>query len=284
MLSINKKFINMIFLLCTAHINSPIAAETTELDCIVKPEMYVELSSPVDGVLESVLVETSDVIQKGQVLAKLEASVETAQVNLYRQEASDSNLIESKKLEAEFSKRNLARFSQLYKKQLESQADNDKANTEANLTQLALNIALNDQKAAALKLKLAIAQLEQKSIKSPIAGIVLELYAMPGETVKDRPIMKLAKINPLRVELVAPAALFGKITQGMSAEIEPEKPATHTYPAIVTIVDKLIDPASGNFSVRLALPNPSDKLIGGVNCIARFNFSSELPGTMKALP
>ena len=96
--------------------------------------------------------------------------------------------------------------------------------------------------------------------------------------------MKLAKINPLRVELVAPAALFGKITQGMSAEIEPEKPATHTYPAIVTIVDKLIDPASGNFSVRLALPNPSDKLIGGVNCIARFNFSSELPGTMKALP
>lgn len=243
---------------------------------MVKPEMYVELSSPVDGVLESVLVETSDLVHKGQVLAKLEASVETAQVNLSMQEATVIDIIESKKVESEFSKRNKDRFNQLYKKEVGSLADNDKVNTEANLARIALNNAINDKKTAELKLKLAIARLEQKFIKSPISGIVVERYAMPGETVEDRPIMKLAQIDPLRVELVAPAALFGQITKGMSAEIHPEKPANQIYQATVTIVDKLIDPASGSFTVRLALPNPNDKLIGGVNCIAKFNFPSEL--------
>lgn len=273
----NHKLITTICILCSSYLTPLQAAEMTELDCMVKPEMYVELSSPVDGVLESVLVETSDLVQKGQVLAKLEASVETAQVNLSKQEASVIDTIEGKKVESEFSKRNKDRFDQLYEKHVGSLAENDKANTEANLTRLALSKAINDKKTAELKLKLATAQLEQKSIKSPITGIVIERYAMPGETVKNRPIMKLAQIDPLRVELVAPAALFGQITKGMSAEIHPEKPANQTYQATVTIVDKLIDPASGSFTVRLALPNPDDKLIGGVNCIARFNFPSALP-------
>jgi RND family efflux transporter MFP subunit len=275
--SMNPKLITIMFILGSGYVAALQAAETTELDCMVKPEMYVELSSPVDGVLESVLVETSDSVQKGQVLAKLESSVETAQVNLSKQEASVIDVIEGKKIESEFSKRNKDRFDQLYKKQAGSWADDDKANTEANLTRLALNKAISDKKIAELKFKLATAQLEQKSIKSPITGIVIERYAMPGETVENRPIMKLAQIDPLRVELVAPAALFGQISKGMSAEIHPEKPANQTYQATVTTVDKLIDPASGSFTVRLALPNPNDKLVGGVNCVAKFNFPSELP-------
>ncbi|MGZ8927746.1 MAG: efflux RND transporter periplasmic adaptor subunit [Methylobacter sp.] len=274
--SMNPKLITIMFILGSGYVAALQAAETTELDCMVKPEMYVELSSPVDGVLESVLVETSDSVQKGQVLAKLESSVETAQVNLSKQEASVIDVIEGKRIESEFSKRNKDRFDQLYKKQAGSWADDDKANTEANLTRLALNKAISDKKIAELKFKLATAQLEQKSIKSPITGIVIERYAMPGETVENRPIMKLAQIDPLRVELVAPAALFGQISKGMSAEIHPEKPANQTYQATVTTVDKLIDPASGSFTVRLALPNPNDKLVGGVNCVAKFNFPSEL--------
>jgi RND family efflux transporter MFP subunit len=284
MFTINNRLIKTVFILYSSYIAPLLAAETTELDCMVKPEMYVELSSPVDGVLESVLVETSDLVQKGQVLAKLESSIETAQVNLTRQEATVSDVIQSKKIESEYSKRNHERFDQMYTKKLGSLADEDKSHTEAEMTRIALNKAINDKKTAELKHKLAEAQLEQKSIKSPITGIVIERYAMPGETVKDRPIMKLAQINPLRVELVAPAALFGQITKGMSAEIQPEKPANQTYQATVTIVDKLIDPASGSFTVRLALPNPDDKLIGGVNCIARFNFPSGPPAQVQKQP
>ena len=37
------------------------STQAAQLDCLVKPEMYVELSSPVDSVLETILVDTGDV-------------------------------------------------------------------------------------------------------------------------------------------------------------------------------------------------------------------------------
>ena len=42
------------------------------------------------------------------------------------------------------------------------------------------------------------------------------------------------------------------------------------YSAKVTVVDKLVDAASGTFGVRLELPNPGNQLPAGLKC--RINF------------
>jgi multidrug efflux pump subunit AcrA (membrane-fusion protein) len=110
---------------------------------------------------------------------------------------------------------------------------------------------------------------------------VIDSYAKVGESVADRTIMKLAQIDPLRVELIAPTEYFGLIEKDMQVEIFPERPADKTFKATVTVVDQLIDPASGSFTVRMALPNPGDELVGGVNCIARFNFEAPAAATQN---
>jgi multidrug efflux pump subunit AcrA (membrane-fusion protein) len=89
--------------------------------------------------------------------------------------------------------------------------------------------------------------------------------------------MKLAKVNPLKVELIAPTEYFGLIQKGMEVEIYPEQPANQVFTATVSVVDQLIDPASGSFTVRMALPNPGDELVAGVNCMASFNFKAPVP-------
>ena len=72
----------------------------------------------------------------------------------------------------------------------------------------------------------------------------------------------------------------------MQAEIYPEQPANKMFRATVSIVDKLIDPASGSFTVRMLLPNPDDRLVGGVNCLARFDLDTPVknPDLYSALP
>jgi len=75
--------------------------------------------------------ETSDLVQKGQVLAKLEASVEAAQSKTGEAGSISYDIIESKKIESEFSKRNKERSANL-SKTVGSLAEDDKANTEAN--------------------------------------------------------------------------------------------------------------------------------------------------------
>jgi len=203
------------------------AAENAELDCLIRPEMYIDLSSPVDSTLKEMLVKTGDAIKKDQPLVQLESSIEK-----------------------------------------------DKAETEVALAGIELSKAREKKQLAQLSLEQAQAELALRTIKSPIDGIVIDTYARVGESVADRTIMKLAQIDPLRVELIAPAEYFGLIKQGMKAKIYPERPANKTFQATVTVVDQLIDPASGSFTVRMAVPNPGDKLVGGVNCIARFDFKA----------
>jgi RND family efflux transporter MFP subunit len=256
----------------------PSHAGAAELDCLVKPEMYVEVSSPVVSVLEEILVETGDVVRKGQPLAKLEASVEKARVKMAQLQVDHVSDIENRKVQLQYKKLNHERMQELRLKKSVPQFEADKAKTEYALAELELAKAREIRIMARANLEMEKSQLALRTIRSPIDGIVVDRYAMVGESVEARSILKLAKVNPLKVELIAPTEYFGLISKGMVAEIYPERPANRIFKATVTVVDKLIDPASGSFTVRMSLPNPNDILVGGVNCIARFAFKAPAPG------
>jgi len=249
-------------------------APAAELDCLVKPQMYIEVSSPVISVLEEILVETGDVVTKGQPLARLEASVERARVKMAELQVAHISDIENRKIQVQFKKLNHERMQELREKNSVPQFEADKAKTEYALALLELSKAREIQIMARANLEMERSQLELRTIRSPIDGIVVDRYAMVGESVEGRSIMKLAQVNPLKVEMIAPTEFFGRIHAGMHAEIYPEKPANEMFRATVSIVDKLIDPASGSFTVRMTLPNPDDRLVGGVNCLARFNLDT----------
>ncbi len=101
-----------------------------------------------------------------------------------------------------------------------------------------------------------------------------EVEQHPGELAQTgegaRPILKMAQVHPLRVEVVLPVALYNQVRAGAAAEIEAEAPTKGRYKASVQIVDKVVDSASGTFGVRLELPNPSGSTLAGVKCKVRF--------------
>ncbi len=260
----------------------------TDLDCMVKPEMYVNLASPVDGVLADVLVNKSDTVVKGQALARLNSDIELANVKVAEQEAHLDNLINGKELRYKYAQRRLQRIGDLYKAKASSNQNYDDAVIEADLAKNDLREAKLERERNRLRLKLAEAQLEQKIIRSPIDGIVVERFLTPGESVENRPIMQLAKIDPLQVEVLAPAGLFGKIVRDLDVTVKPDFPVGSEYPASVRVVDRIIDAASGTFTILLELPNPDAYLVGGTRCTARFpvvsEFSMALSGSENDLP
>jgi multidrug efflux pump subunit AcrA (membrane-fusion protein) len=91
----------------------------------------------------------------------------------------------------------------------------------------------------------------------------------PGEfgaiSFKD-PIMKLAEIDPLHVEAILPAGMYGKVKRGQRAVVTPEATIGGRYETRVTIVDPVIDAASGTLGVRLELPNKKGTIPAGVRC------------------
>jgi multidrug efflux pump subunit AcrA (membrane-fusion protein) len=57
----------------------------------------------------------------------------------------------------------------------------------------------------------------------------------------------------------------------MQGVVTPEAPLNGTsYNARVSVVDRVVDAASGTLGVRLELPNPGYRLPAGLKCKVRF--------------
>jgi RND family efflux transporter MFP subunit len=212
-------------------------------ECLVEPYLQVSIGSVVFGILDEVRVDRGDFVKQGQVLATLKSEVEQAHLELV-------------KARAEFAARQVERNEELYLKQMISSHERDELETNVQLLQLELR-ELEER-------------LKQRTIKSPIDGVVLRREGAPGEYVDDEPILELAQIDPLRIEVALPAALYGKVRVGMTATVEWEIPLGLKRQAKVTVVDPVIDAASGTIGVRLELPNPDHALPAGTQCRVEF--------------
>ena len=214
-------------------------------ECLVEPSKTVNVGSSVDGVLEQVAVDRGDLVRKGQVVAKLQSGVEAAAVKL-----SEARV--------EFGRRRMERNEALYQKQLISAQERDELVTEVKLREE--------------ELKREQETLKLRTILSPFDGVVVERRLAPGEFIRtDKSVvLRLAQINPLHVEVVAPARLFGTVRVGMSGRVSLAPFLPGTYTARVAVVDKLIDAASGTLGVRLHLPNPDNKIPAGIKCSVVF--------------
>jgi len=252
------------------------AAELQELDGIIEPHATVNLSFPVEGVVEIIHADRSDPVQAGQEVARLESTVEQAAVYQARAQARRNGEVMSKQASLKFARSKLARIKELFASKAISSLEKEEADTQVALARMEVKQAEEAKEVAAQNLKRTEAVLERRRIKSPISGVVVERFASPGEFVKENPVLKIAQLDPLRVEVIAPASMFGKVKANMAAEVLPESPVTGNFAARVTVVDQIIDAASGTFGVRLELPNPDLKLPGGLRCRVRL-----LPGTEK---
>lgn len=239
-------------------------------ECVLQPHEVVDISSAVDGVLESLGVERGDVVSAGQAIAQLDAEVEKATVETARARASMKGEIQSRQAGYDYGKRKKARMDELYAKKVVPFDAKDQAETDAELAAMRLRQARENKRLAELDLQRALAILKLHTVHSPINGVVVERFKSPGESVRDDPIVRLAQLDPLDVEVSVPAEQFGSIRAGMRADVTPEYPGDTSYPAVVRIVDKVIDARSGTFGVRLELPNPANELPGGLKCQIRF--------------
>ena len=212
------------------------------LGCMLEPSEKVQVSSPVTGVLDKVLVKRGDSIKKGDRLFQLNAGVEREGVKLAT-------------VRAEFAQRKSQRNQELYDQDILTAHERDEIETE-------LLIANSE-------LRLKQQELNLRKVYSPINGVVVNRFNNKGEYVNIDPIMSLATLDPLHVDLLLPSSYFGEISVKQELLIKPASDMIDARMAKVIIVDPLIDPASGTFRVQLRMSNPKNKIPAGLRCSAQ---------------
>jgi RND family efflux transporter MFP subunit len=249
-------------------------AQGSEYDCMIEARQNVEIRSPVEAVIESVKVRRGDLVNKGQVLVTLESGPERAALALAQSRARMQGEIKSAEARVGIAEKKTRRAEELHKQNFTSAHARDEARAELELAVEELRRARDNQRLSELEAARAAEVLALRTIRSPLEGVVVEVLLKPGEfgaiSFKD-PILKLAEIHPLHVEVVLPVSAYGQVRAGQRATVRPEAPVGGEYPTTVKLVDRVVDAASGTFGVRLELPNRQHKLPAGVRCRVQFH-------------
>jgi len=248
----------------------PPEPDPNELDCLIEPREKVVLAAPVIGVVASVLVDRGDLVEPGQLLATLEASVERATVEAARARATATADVEGSEARLVLETRRRDRSQKLLEEGIASDNALDEAESAWVLAKLERDRAREQHEIAKLDLARAEAALGVHSLKSPVRGVVVRRILAPGEYADPPQVLELAQIDPLYVEIFAPVRLLGRIKLGERASVLPEEPVGGNHEARVIVVDPVVDAASGTFGVRLELPNPEHAIPAGLKCRVRF--------------
>lgn len=231
-------------------ISSVFAADNSQMnvaeemfDCLVEPYEQISISSEASGVIEKYFIERGDFVKRGQKLIALQSGIEAAAVAVA-------------KAKVDFGERKVQRNKELLEKELISEEEKDELETENRI--------------AALELKEMEEKLNMRTIYSPIRGVIVERHNSAGEYVSSEPVLTIAQINPLNIEVIVPVEKYGSIKKGMQAEVFPAIPSGTKVKGRVVIVDSVIDAASGTFGVRVKVKNRKHKLAAGVKCQIRF--------------
>lgn len=234
--------------------------------CLIGPERTADIGSPVTGVVAAIRVERGDSVRKGQVVALLEQDIERA--NWQAAQVRSALDAELRSAEASFAlaRERHERMASLSDSGAVAAISIEQARAEQDVALQRVEQARGQQRVALQELGVAKAQLAQRTLKAPFDGVIVERLAHEGERVEDRPLLRLAQMDPLRVELVMPAARWGSVQRGEPLAIVPELPGATPLTATVTHIDRMLDAASNTFRVRLTLPNPDHRVPAGARC------------------
>jgi len=193
------------------------------------------------GLVTAVLVDAGQSVAKGQVLARIDSSVQAQQV------ASMAASIRSARADAALAQSNLDRAAKLVDKGFISRADIDtKTATRDGMT---AKVGVAQAQLAEMQARMA-----RLSVRAPAAGLVLSRNVETGQIVGagSNSLFRIAEGGVLEMRALVAEQDLAALRVGMPATVRPVGSATE-YRGTIWLIDPVIDAASRQGIARIAL-------------------------------
>ncbi len=190
--------------------------------CTSRPSAVRELAFSQRGTIAETSLRIGDTVKVGQELARMEDSVQRAQVRLAELAASDTSPVDQAQSTLSFREEELRLVAQANSASAAgSPADLREARYRRDAAVIELAAAKHKAKSDALMLVREQARLDEMRILSPINGTVVLVNKHGGEgATEGMPVVTLVSIDPLWVDVSVPTRSASSLAVGETAVVE----------------------------------------------------------------
>jgi len=198
----------------------------------------VTLGAEVTGMVREILFDSGESVKKGQVLVRLDTSIEQAQ-------------LESALADEALAKLTLDRQRKLRENGVNAAAELDAAEARAKQTA-----------AAVASLRATIAK---KTIRAPFDGRVAIRQVELGQIVSSgTPIASLHSVTPIYAEFSLPQQALAEVKVGQKVQMHVDIFPGSTWEGKVSVINPEVDVATRNVRIRATFDNPDGRLTPGM--------------------
>jgi RND family efflux transporter MFP subunit len=231
--------------------------EIAVLSGSLEPCYQVDVSPRRAGRLAGVEVEAGQRVMPGDVLAVMEhddlllqeqqslASLAASRGSFKRAQAQRD------KVQADYE-----RIKRLYEERAATQQELKNVQNQLEEANIQLEIAKAQLDQAEANYELLQLQLRQAVIEAPVAGVVMELNAVPGSQVgANAPLAAIAGIDPIEVVFFIPERDIGRVAVDQELTVYVDAFPDRAFPGAVARLGAAIEPRTRTLQVRGRIPN-----------------------------
>jgi RND family efflux transporter MFP subunit len=229
------------------------------------------VASEITGKVVEVLVDEGNVVQAGDLLARLDSTLTESDLNLAKSRAVASeaaaNAIAADLRDAE---RILARIQALQQKNFATEADLTKADARVAVLRAQQAQAQAQVQTARLDAKRAGEVLAQHHIRAPFAGVVVERSAQPGEMISPisagggytrTGICTIVDMDSIEVEVDVNEAFIGRVRAGGAVSAVLDAYPEWTIPASVIAIVPTANREKATVKVRIGFKQKDPRIL-----------------------
>ncbi len=218
----------------------------------LQPVTKAALNAEVSGIVMQVLKDNGDVVQQGDVLAKLDPTI-------YRDKLlSAQEAVRSAEVTLAQANRQLTRMQSLSKQSLVTQEGLESAENKANQS-------LSDLASAKARLVEARQQLDKTEVRAPFSGVVAQRYASAGDTAQvGKSLMLLIDPASIRFEGFIAADRVGQVKVGQAVSFKVNGYQGKFFTGSVERINPLANENTRQVQILVQMDKTDEPLVAGL--------------------
>lgn len=233
---------------------------------IIEPYRTINVAAEEVGTIQEILVREGDLVKQGQILARLNSSVLFAQLAIAEQNSQAQGRLEASLAELRLREHRLSQLRALRTDGAARQEEVDRAQSELAIAQANVRTAREELESRRLECERIKAQIDSRSVKAPIDGVVVKMLKDVGEFVAPNTpdVLTVVQIDQLIARCNISANMLDRVRAGQEHDI---RLATgETVKGMIEFIDPVTDGASQMVTVKLRIDNSHGRFRSGEQC------------------